>query len=122
MGEQFLRRQASSFRHRSATEYNKLRVPTLLTQMRPETLSVEYDCVAAEGALPLPGACLLLHGTGDRLVVVDGNCCIGDVDCDDVAPLHDAVNNIGDGLLRVEVRSVSPIGGFFTIRVAENDP
>lgn len=89
--------------------------------MRPETLSVEYDCVAIDDALPSPGERLLLHHVGNRLVVVDGNSCVGEVDCADAAPLQDAVD-IGGGLLRVEVRSVSAIGGFFTIRIAEQEP
>jgi hypothetical protein len=116
LGEQFLRNQAASFQHRSAAEYDRMKVPTLLTEMRPEALSKEYDCVAVE-AQPAPGAALLLRRSGEQIIVIDGNRTVGVVDHEDVH-LREAVD-IGDGLLRAEVRSVATIGNFFTVVVAE---
>jgi hypothetical protein len=118
MGERFKRLQAAGFKHQTSAAYDRMRVPTLLTALRPDIMSTEYTCAANDDRAPAPGTPVSLQAVGDGVAVLQGNRRIGSIEGAECSALRDATG-AGDGLLRAEVRSRSEIGGYFTVRLAE---
>jgi len=120
MGEAFLRRQAHGFKNQCDAAYNKLKVPTLLTAMRPDISSEEFTCECSSTDVVVEPKCpVVVHANGGPTVdVLQGNRVIAHLCSSDAENLRAEID-CGSGFLKAEVQEVSSIGNYFTIRIVE---
>lgn len=119
MGENLKRKQAKAFQHRMTIGHDELAKKTLLSLMRPEYLERQYNCTTAGSSDVECGISVTVLECGAKLRILHNNRAVGCVEPEDVEALRPAVA-IGGSILRAVVVEASPLGGMFTIRIAED--
>lgn len=109
MGESFVRKRAKKFKHSTDAAYDMLKVPTLLTLMRPDIFNVEYTCQLAQNDICVDvGVHVEIHDEGgSALTVTCGNRIVGHVEMVDSQALREVLGGCG-GILSAEVLARSP--------------
>jgi len=117
MGERLKRKQVQNFRHRYSESFDRMQVPNLISQSKPDVLTREYRC-AAEGSVPAPGVGtnLVLYGEGDRIAALNGNTVVGRITDSANDDIRVALS-LSSGMLRCRVTHTSSISKAFTVRL-----
>jgi len=117
MGEMFLRQQAHGFRHRHAAHLDKLKIPNLISNAKPDLMSREIRCEASDGGPEIGAPVVLLQQPDGSVAVLSGNRVVGQVDVGEIDDLAPALE-IGGGVLRAEVTHCSAVSLSFIVRLA----
>jgi hypothetical protein len=120
MGEQFLRRQARSFRHCHDAAFDRMKIPNLISATRQDIMAREFRCDSGDARVaPEADADVVLCRRSDGVDVVVGSRIVGAVASSEIASLRPALDT-GCGMLRARVSSRSAITPSFVVRLQVN--
>lgn len=117
MGERFLRKQAHGFRHRFDAAFDRMLIPNLIAATKPEVMARDIRCeCCGSNSIPGCGDAVMLQRDGQDVRVLHGPRVVGLVPVDELASITPALD-LGCGVLRARIRSVSAISPAFVVRL-----